>query len=259
MHTLTQPIHLGARFELQALAAQFQLQRVFDATNIADTHRQKRRVKAVIGIVFGDAQLRRQLETPADAVVGMEQPRLVDAPCAQLGLHFTVKLKTVRQEIQTTALFTGDFVAFVEFFIELPLAHGLAIRHHHHRAGEALGVAGAAGNVHQDAIAQLLAVTDDAVDHQQWNQQQQDQQRNRAKFEKQAAVHGSLPVLMGRVWAACVGDLCGQCGDCVEMQHHLHAAFDIADLQRAAVQLHHFLDKVEAQAGAFAPAGRAWQ
>ena len=32
------------------------------------------------------------------------------------------------------------------------------------------------------------------------------------------------------------------------MQHRLHAAIDIADLQRAAVQLHHFLDKVEAQA-----------
>ena len=43
------------------------------------------------------------------------------------------------------------------------------------------------------------------------------------------------------------------------MQHHLHAAFDIADLQRAAMQLHHFLDKIEAQASTFAPTGRAWQ
>lgn len=170
MHALPQPIHLSARRERQTLAAQLQLQRVFDPANIADTHRQKRRFKAVIGKVLGDAQLRRQLKMPADTVIGMEQSRLVDAPCAQFGLHLAVELKAVRQEIQTTALFTGLLVAFVELFIEFPLAHGLAVRHHHHRPGEALAVAGAAGDVHQHAIAQLLAVANDAVDHQQRNQ-----------------------------------------------------------------------------------------
>ena len=43
------------------------------------------------------------------------------------------------------------------------------------------------------------------------------------------------------------------------MQHRLHAARYVADLQRAAVQLHHLLDKVEPQARTFAPAGRARQ
>lgn len=182
MHTLPQPIHLGPRRKLQALGAHLQFQRIFDTANIADAHRQKRWVKLVIGKVFTDAQLRRQHKTPADATIGMEQSRLVDTPGPQFGLHLAIELKVLRQEIQTTTHFTGFFITFVELFIELPLTNGLAIRHYHHRPAEALAVAGAAGNVHQHAVAQFLSVTDDAVDHQQWNQQQQDQQRDGAKF-----------------------------------------------------------------------------
>ena len=54
MHTLAQPVHLRAWGELQALVPQFQFQRVFDAANIADAHRQKRRFKAIIREVFRD-------------------------------------------------------------------------------------------------------------------------------------------------------------------------------------------------------------
>jgi hypothetical protein len=106
---------VGAWRKLQALAAQLQLQCVFDTANIADTHRQKRRLKAVIGEIFLDAPLLRQDEASADAVVGVEQPGLVDATRAQFGLHPPVELKTLRQEIQTTAHFTGFLVAPVEF------------------------------------------------------------------------------------------------------------------------------------------------
>lgn len=161
---------MGARRELQALAAQLQLQGVFDATDIADAHRQKRRFEAVVREIFVDAQLRGQLETPTDAAIGMEQPCLVNPPCAQFGLHLAVEFKTVRQEIQAPAFLTGFLVALVEFFVEFPFTHGLAIWHHHDRAGQALGEAGTAGDVHHDTVAQLLAVTDDAVDHQQRNQ-----------------------------------------------------------------------------------------
>src|SRR3989338_3280975 len=40
---------------------------------------------------------------------------------------------------------------------------------------------------------------------------------------------------------------------------HLNTALDITDVQRTAMQLHHFLDKVEPQTGALAPAAGAWQ
>ena len=42
-------------------------------------------------------------------------------------------------------------------------------------------------------------------------------------------------------------------------QAHLHPALDIGHLQLAAMQLHHLLDEVQAQAGALAPAGGARQ
>ena len=80
MHALAQPVDLGAWRELQPLVTQLQFQRVFNTPNITDAHRQKRWFKAVVGEVFGDPQLRRQVETPADTVVGVEQPRLIDAP-----------------------------------------------------------------------------------------------------------------------------------------------------------------------------------
>src|SRR3989338_5859223 len=40
---------------------------------------------------------------------------------------------------------------------------------------------------------------------------------------------------------------------------HLNTALDITDVQRTAMQLHHFLDKVEPQTGALAPAAGARQ
>ena len=42
-------------------------------------------------------------------------------------------------------------------------------------------------------------------------------------------------------------------------QEHFHPTLDIADAQLAAMQLGHFLDEVEAQAGAFAAAAGARQ
>ncbi|VVO42517.1 hypothetical protein PS712_06019 [Pseudomonas fluorescens] len=54
---LAQPANLTAGNEVQALAVEFEFQRVFDAANVADTDGQKRLVELVIGEVFLDAQL----------------------------------------------------------------------------------------------------------------------------------------------------------------------------------------------------------
>jgi len=42
-------------------------------------------------------------------------------------------------------------------------------------------------------------------------------------------------------------------------QHHFHATFDIADAERPAMQLHHFLDEVQPKAGALASGAWARQ
>src|SRR5690606_11816900 len=44
-----------------------------------------------------------------------------------------------------------------------------------------------------------------------------------------------------------------------QRQPYFHAAFDVTDLQLAAMQFHHFLHEVQAQAGALAPAVGARQ
>lgn len=136
---------------------------------------------------------------PVDAIVGMEQSRFVNTAIAQLGLHLAVELEALRQKIQTTAFFTWLVVALVGFVVELPVVNHFAIRHHHHRPAQLLAVAGAAGDVFKHTIAQLLAIIDDAVNHQQRYQQQQDQQGNRPELYGQILVHGTLPVCMGRV------------------------------------------------------------
>ena len=86
---------------------------------------------------FSIAARRRRVEAEAagDLAVEVKQPRLVDAARSQLGLHLAVELEMFWQEVQAALLFAEHFIAFVELFIELPLADGLAIRHHHHRAG----------------------------------------------------------------------------------------------------------------------------
>ncbi|MNP05437.1 hypothetical protein D3C76_973910 [compost metagenome] len=101
----------------------------------------------------------------------MEQPRLVDTSGTQFGLDLAVEFEALREEVQTTALFTCFLIAFVGFFVGLPGAHDLAIGHHQQRPAQLLAVTGAAGDVFKHAVAQLLAVLDDAVDHQQRDQQ----------------------------------------------------------------------------------------
>ncbi|MNO91969.1 hypothetical protein D3C76_835300 [compost metagenome] len=107
----------------------------------------------------------------ADAVVGMEQPRLVDTSGTQFGLNVCVDFEALRQKIQPTALLTDLLITLVGFFVDLPGAHDFTIWHHHQRPAQLLAVTGTAGNVFEHAVAQLLAVLDHAVDHQQWNQQ----------------------------------------------------------------------------------------
>ncbi|MNK87794.1 hypothetical protein D3C87_1077370 [compost metagenome] len=173
---------MAARNEVQVLAVEFKLQRVFDTTNVADANGEERLVEPVIGEIFLDAQLNRQGKVAADAVVGMEQPRLVNPSGTQFGLNVCVEFEAFRKEIQTTALFADLLITLVGFFTGLPGAHDFAIRHHHQRPDQLLAVTGAAGNVFKHTVAQLLAVLDHAVDHQQWNQQQQNQQGNCPEF-----------------------------------------------------------------------------
>ncbi|MNZ59191.1 hypothetical protein D3C78_772210 [compost metagenome] len=171
MDAFTQPAHLAARNEIQFLAIEFKLQSVFDTPNVADTNGEERLVESVIGELFLDAQLNRQGKVAADAVVGMEQPRLVDTSGTQFGLNVCVDFEALRQKIQPTALLTDLLITLVGFFVDLPGAHDFTIRHHHQRPAQLLAVTGTAGNVFEHAVAQLLAVLDHAVDHQQWNQQ----------------------------------------------------------------------------------------
>ncbi|MNF67861.1 hypothetical protein D3C84_496890 [compost metagenome] len=182
MDAFTQPAHLAARNEVQVLAVEFKLQSVFDTTNVADANSEERLIELVIGEIFLDAQLNRQGKVAADAVVCMEQPCLVNTSGTQFGLNVCVEFEALRQKIQTTALFTDLLITLVGFFVGLPGAHDFTIRHHHQRAAQLLAVTGAAGNVFEHTVAQLLALLDHAVDHQQWNQQQQNQQGNCPEF-----------------------------------------------------------------------------
>ncbi|MNJ61464.1 hypothetical protein D3C77_572520 [compost metagenome] len=55
------------------------LQAFFDAADVADAHGQKRGVEAIVVNVFGNTPVCWHLELTADVVVGVEQPRLIDA------------------------------------------------------------------------------------------------------------------------------------------------------------------------------------
>ncbi|MNS20332.1 hypothetical protein D3C72_520670 [compost metagenome] len=182
VHALTQPADLATGNEVQALAVELEFQGIFDTTDVADANGEKRRVEPVIGKVFLDSEPRRQRKKPTDAIVGMKQPRLVNPPGAQLGLHLAVELEAFRQEVQTTALFADVLITLVGFFTSLPGAHHFAIRHHQQRTAHLLAETGTAGNVVEHAVAQLLTVADHTVDHQQRDQQQQNQQGNRPEF-----------------------------------------------------------------------------
>ena len=194
-YPLAEPADLRTGNKVQALAVEFQFQGVFDAANVADADRKKRCIELVVDEVFLDAQLRRQGEMPVDAVIGVEQPRLVNAPGAQFGLHLTIELEAFRQEVQTPALFARLVIPLIGLVVDLPVVHHFAIRHHHHRPAQLLAVTGAAGDVFKHAVTQLLTIIDDAVNHQQRHQQQQDQQANGPEFYGQTSVHKDAPLL----------------------------------------------------------------
>ncbi|MNN29803.1 hypothetical protein D3C81_1434200 [compost metagenome] len=156
---------------------------------------------------------------PADARVGVVQARFVNAAMAQLGTHLPVELEGFREEIQAATVFAFLQRALLGFLVDMPLADGAAVGHHQQRAGDLLGVAGAAGDVLQHAIAIGLPLADQAVDHQQGNQQEQDQAGNGAELDGQGAVHWEVSpvVAMRRVSVAEVEPSGWKYGDCVEI------------------------------------------
>jgi hypothetical protein len=82
----------------------------------------------------------------------VEQPGLVDAAGAQLGLHAHVGIEGFRQEVQVAIEGAGFLNALAVLFD--PAAFVLAVRHHQQRAAELLVEAGTAGDVAQHVVAQ---------------------------------------------------------------------------------------------------------
>ncbi|MNP19473.1 hypothetical protein D3C76_1120040 [compost metagenome] len=220
VHAAAEQAFLAARLEGQVLAVQAQPEGVLDAAHVADAHRQERLVEAVVGEVFVDAVVGRQQEVPADPRIGVIQARLVDAAMAQLGVHLSIEGEGFRQEVQPAAPLAFLLGARAGLLVDLPLAHRAGVGHHQQRTGDLLRIAGTACDVLQHAIAIGLPLADQAVDHQQGNQQQQDQHGNGAELEGQDAVHRESPCgwnaqslggAHGRSGAG-MWRLCGDCG-----------------------------------------------
>ncbi|MNC59237.1 hypothetical protein D3C75_1090330 [compost metagenome] len=87
VHATAQPVQPGTGFKRQALVIDVEFQGIFNAADVADANHQKRLVEAVVIEVLVDAPALRQLETPRKTPLGMEQPRLVDTPLTQFGVH----------------------------------------------------------------------------------------------------------------------------------------------------------------------------
>ncbi len=135
MHAIGQQAIGAAGGKRQIAAIEAQLEVVLDAANVADADRQKSRFEAVVGEIFRDAVLRRQLEVTADLVIAVIQPRLVDAALALFGEHIAIELKLLRQKIQPAAQLAFFQIAHPGFLVGFPFPHCLAVRHHQKRAG----------------------------------------------------------------------------------------------------------------------------
>ncbi|MNP62142.1 hypothetical protein D3C76_1573940 [compost metagenome] len=87
MHPAVQQAVAAAGLEVQGLAVQARIKRIAEATDIPDAHRQEWLLEAVVGEALADAVIGRHQNLPADLAVALVQPRLVDAPGAQFGVH----------------------------------------------------------------------------------------------------------------------------------------------------------------------------